>query len=168
MSAIYRSELKVKDYLDSRGIECYVPMTEVMRLRRGRRVREKVPAVCNLIFVHSDPRTINDIKAVQPRLQFKTMPVEGHNERIVIPDAQMAEFIKVSSSPAIEKKYIDPALLKLRAGQRVKVTLADGTQIEGIFMTLKKKNTVVVNAGNVIAIAFDGDGMTVEVLGEDS
>lgn len=168
MSAIYRSELKVKDYLDSRGIECYVPMTEVMRLRRGRRVREKIPAVCNLIFVHSDSRTINDIKAVQPRLQFKTMPVEGHNERIVIPDAQMAEFIKVSSSPAIEKEYIDPTLLKLRAGQRVKVTLADGTQIEGIFMTLKKKKTIVVNAGSVIAIAFDGDGKTVEVLGEDS
>ncbi len=96
------------------------------------------------------------------------MPVEGHNERIVIPDAQMAEFIKVSSSPAIEKEYIDPTLLKLRAGQRVKVTLADGTQIEGIFMTLKKKKTIVVNAGSVIAIAFDGDGKTVEVLGEDS
>ena len=161
MSAIYRSELKVKDYLDSRGIECYVPMTEVVRLRRGRKVKEKVPAVCNLIFVHSDSQTINNVKTVQPRLQFKTM-------RIVIPDAQMAEFIKVSSSSILEKEYVDPALLKLRAGQRVKVTLADGTSIEGIFMTLKKKKTIVVNAGNVIAIAFDGDGKTIEVLGENS
>ena len=159
MSAIYRSELKVKDYLDSRGIECYVPMTEVVRLRRGRKVKEKVPAVCNLIFVHSDSQTINNVKTVQPRLQFKTMPCEGKNERIVIPDAQMAEFIK---------EYVDPALLKLRAGQRVKVTLADGTSIEGIFMTMKKKKTIVVNAGSVIAIAFDGDGKTIEVLGENS
>ena len=168
MSAIYRSELKVKDYLDSRGIECYVPMTEVVRLRRGRKVKEKVPAVCNLIFVHSDSQTINNVKTVQPRLQFKTMPCEGKNERIVIPDEQMAEFIQVSSSSILEKEYVDPALLKLRAGQRVKVTLTDGTSIEGIFMTLKKKKTIVVNAGSVIAIAFDGDGKTIEVLGENS
>ena len=96
------------------------------------------------------------------------MPCEGKNERIVIPDEQMAEFIKVSSSSILEKEYVDPALLKLRAGQRVKVTLTDGTSIEGIFMTLKKKKTIVVNAGNVIAIAFDGDGKTIEVLGENS
>lgn len=169
MSAIYRSELKVKDYLDSRGIECYVPMTEAMRLRRGRKVKEKVPAVCNLIFVHSDSQTINNVKTVQPRLQFKTMPIEGHNERIVIPDAQMAEFIKVSSSSILEKEYVDPLILNLQAGQKVKVTLPDGNQIIGTFMTLKKKKkTIVVNAGSVIAIAFDGDGKTIEVLGENS
>ena len=35
-------------------------------------------------------------------------------------------------------------------------------------MTLKKKKTVVVNAGSVIAIAFDGDGKTIEVIGDNS
>lgn len=165
MSAIYRSELKVKEYLDSRKIECYIPMTEVLRTRRGRKVKESVPAVCNLIFVHSTSTIINDVKIHQPRLQFKTMSVDGRNERIKVPDAQMEAFIKASSDTGIVKQYIDPLSLNLRTGQKVKVTLSDGTEVEGTIISHKKnKKTIVINAGNVIALTFDGSDKAIEIL----
>ncbi len=165
MSAIYRSELKVKEYLDSRNIECYIPMTEVLKTRRGRKIKETVPAVCNLIFVHSTSDIINDVKIYQPRLQFKTMVIDGRNERIKVPDAQMEAFIKASSDKDIVKQYIDPSSLNLRAGQRVKVTLSNGTEVVGVIISHKKnKKRVVINAGNVIALTFDGSDKSIEIL----
>lgn len=165
MSAIYRSELKVKEYLDSRNIECYIPMIEVLRTRRGRKIKESVPAVCNLIFVHSTSDIINDVKRYQPRLQFKTMVIDGRNERIKVPDAQMETFIKASSDVGLVKQYVDPLSLNLRAGQRVKVTLSDGTEVVGVIISHKKnKKTIVINAGNVIALTFDGEDKALEIL----
>ena len=165
MSAIYRSELKVKEYLDSRNIECYIPMIEVLRTRRGRKIKESVPAVCNLIFVHSTSDIINDVKIYQPRLQFKTMVIDCRNERIKVPDAQMEAFIKASSDVGLEKKYVDPLSLNLRAGQRVKVTLSNGTEVVGVIISHKKnKKTIVINAGNVIALTFDGEDKALEIL----
>lgn len=53
MSVPYNRVLKVKKLLDEKQIECFVPMRYEVRTVRGRKVRLYVPAVSNLIFVHT-------------------------------------------------------------------------------------------------------------------
>ena len=63
MSAPYRRELKAMDYLQSKGIECFVPMINaIVEKRNGIKQRRQVPAIHNLIFVHSSKAVIQELK----------------------------------------------------------------------------------------------------------
>ena len=93
MSATYRSELKVKEYLDSKQVECFVPLVPAFRVVNRRRVKSLVPAVSNLIFVHASKNTIDILKKTQPRWQYKMMSDWQKSVPVVVPDSQMTSFI---------------------------------------------------------------------------
>lgn len=46
-----RRELKVRDYFDSRGTECFVPMHKVVRVIHGKEILMDVPVMGNMVFV---------------------------------------------------------------------------------------------------------------------
>ena len=52
----------MKSYLDSEGIENFIPMRYEFILKNERRVRKLVPAVHNLIFVYSSRNRIDAMK----------------------------------------------------------------------------------------------------------
>ena len=69
MRVTYRRELKVKEVLDSEGIENYVPVHQTIRLRRSRRVKETVPVVRGIVFVHATLSEIQRVKTPLPYFQ---------------------------------------------------------------------------------------------------
>ena len=53
MSATFGRELKAKAFLEKNNVECFVPMRyEITKMRDGKKTKQLVPAVKNLIFVH--------------------------------------------------------------------------------------------------------------------
>ena len=52
MRVTYRRELDVKNLLDQQGVSSFIPMHYVIRMAKKRKVRELVPVVHNLIFIH--------------------------------------------------------------------------------------------------------------------
>ena len=61
----YSRELVLKAYLDSEGIESFIPMRYEYILKDGHPVRKLVPAVHNLVFVRSSRNCIDAIKESQ-------------------------------------------------------------------------------------------------------
>lgn len=72
MSAVYNRSLQASSFLSLRGIEHYVPLRVVLRLRGGRKVREEVPAVSNLIFIRCSASVVRSLKVSLPYLQYLT------------------------------------------------------------------------------------------------
>ena len=70
MRVTYRREIKVRKILDEEGIENYIPMRKTVRIRRGRRVKELVPVVRGLVFVHTVQPEIQRVKDKIPYLQY--------------------------------------------------------------------------------------------------
>lgn len=112
----YARELKIKDYLDSQQIECYVPMQYEMRTRGERRRRMLVPAVHNLLFVHIDAATLRELKATD--LPIRYMMDRETRRPIVIPDKQMEDFIRIVASGIEHVEVVD--------SQRVRFAEGDG------------------------------------------
>lgn len=171
MSATYRSELKVKEYLDSKQVECFVPLVSAFRVVNRRRVKAMVPAVSNLIFVHASKNTIDSLKKTQPRWQYKIMPEDGRNVPIVVPDREMANFIAACSLATDKKNFLDAesfAALDLRNGDRIRITREDGVPIEGYLVAVqgRRQKTILINAGRIAAIKLDhaSTGYTIEKL----
>ena len=66
MSAVYNRSMKVKAALDTASVRCFVPMRWEERSVGRRKVRRRVPAVHNLIFVRTDVAGIRTLKESFP------------------------------------------------------------------------------------------------------
>lgn len=64
MRVTYRRELDVKNLLDQQGVSSFIPMHYVIRMAKKRKVRELVPVVHNLIFIHITQTDMKELKKI--------------------------------------------------------------------------------------------------------
>lgn len=154
MRATYRRELEAMRRLKDAGLGCFVPMQYHARLKRGRKVRELVPAVRNLLFVHALPSDLKRIKLELPYLQYIT-DTRSH-EKIIVPDVQMQRFIAVAGTYDDQLLYFRPGELNLAKGTRVRITGGEFAGYEGTFLKVKgaRDRRVVIAVEGVIAVAL--------------
>ena len=157
MSAPYRRELIAKDYLDKKGIECFVPMKESLVDRHnGVKRRQLLPAIHNLIFVHTTRERIKTLKQGVNFLQYHTRPQGGKNIPITVPDGQMQQFITICTANNENITYLRPEEIDIRKGTRVRVHggAFDGT--EGYFVKIqgKRNRRVVMLIEGITAVAL--------------
>lgn len=157
MSAPYRRELKAQEYLQAKGIECYVPMINALVERRnGTKSRKLIPAIHNLIFVHTSKEIIQDVKRGVDYLQYRTTPKNGKNIPIIVPDREMQQFIAITQATNEELIYLRPEEVNIEKGTKVRVHggVFDGT--EGIFVKIKgkRKPQVVLLIQGLTAVAM--------------
>ena len=154
MRATYRRELDAMSRLKSASLGCFIPMQYHFRLRHGRRVKELVPVVRNLLFVHARPAELRRVKEEIPYLQYIT-DTRSH-EKIIVPDAQMRHFIAVAGTYSDQLLYFRPEEVNLAKGTRVRVTGGDFAGREGVFVKVKgaRDRRVVIAIEGVIAVAL--------------
>ena len=58
----YSQEMKVKEYLDKEHIESFIPMRYVEKECQGKKTRQLVPAIHNLLFIHTCRKKIEEFK----------------------------------------------------------------------------------------------------------
>lgn len=157
MSAPYRRELRAKDFLDGKGIENFIPMTKTLVERGGRKKHVIVPAIHNLIFVHTSKENIKEIKRVADYLQYRTTPRDRKNIPITVPDKEMQQFIAITQNRMDEITYLSPDELDITKGCKVRIHggAFDGT--EGVFVKIKGKRNkrVVVLVEGVASVAIN-------------
>lgn len=150
----YSRELALKAYLDTEGIESFIPMRYEYIIKNERRVRKLVPAVHNLVFVRCSRSRIEAIK----ESQSTSLPVRYIMDRerhcpLVIPDLQMRNFIAVSENYEQSLLYLEPSELNIRKGTRVRITGGIFAGVEGLFVRVRNDRRVVVSIEGVMAVA---------------
>lgn len=150
----YSRELALKALLDKEGIENFIPMRYEYMEKNGRRIRKLVPAVHNLVFIHSTRKCIDALKD-KPGMNIPIRYIMDRELRrpIVIPDIQMRSFILVAGSYDESILYVEPAELNLVKGQKVRITGGVFEGVIGEFVRIRHDRRVVVNIEGVMAIA---------------
>lgn len=148
----YNQGLRVKHELGGLRIENFLPMTSKIIMRGERRVKVLVPAIQNLIFVHS---TFNRLEEYHNLTQ---LPVRYIMDRatgspICVPDNQMDSFIAVAGHSKEQVIYLDAATEALKGGDLVRITGGLFRGAEGYFIRIKGDRRVVVNIPGVAAVA---------------
>lgn len=93
-----RRELKVRDYLESQGLECFVPMQKVVRVIHGEEVKLDVPVMGNMVFVNTSYENLLESKRSLEALGYPVMlrmDSANPSQPIIVPDKQMEDFIRV-------------------------------------------------------------------------
>ena len=148
----FNREMKVKDDLDLRGIECFIPMKYVMSTRRGRRVKKLVPTIHNLIFFHIEPSVMKEYKA-NTRLPIRYIMNPATKKPVVVPEREMKNFIAVAGTYEEQLVYITPKPGQFTRGDRVRILGGPFEGAEGVLQRVKGDSRVVVSIKGLVAVA---------------
>lgn len=155
MCAPYCKELEAKQLLDSQAIETFVPMCYKVFVKNGKKKKELVPAVRNLLFVRTSWEVIREVKKRILFLQYMTRPEAGKNIPIIVPDMQMQQFISVSRNYNEHLIYLTPEEINLSKGTRVRILGGPFDGVEGSFLKIKgcRSKRVVIQVQGIVAVA---------------
>lgn len=138
------------------GVECFVPMEKKRQQdRKGRFVWVQKCALSSYLFVHAEKETFNQIPRgltnVRPMIQMR----EGLFVPVIVPDCDMASFIRVAGSQEEKALYLDPSKLDFKKGDRVRIIGGSMVGVEGTFMQIggKHEKRVVIQVEGLIAVA---------------
>ena len=167
MSAPYHRELQARDWFGEHGIETFVPMRrEIVTSRDGHKSSVSVPAIHNLIFVHTTSDVMRELKPQLPIVQYLTHPVEGRNRPILVPESQMQQFIRVSNSHNEKLLYFRPEELNLHSGTPVRIIGGAFDGVEGTFVKVQgvRNRRVVVQLPGLLSVAAEVHPDLIQVI----
>ena len=162
MRVSYGREEKIKEALDTLNIRNFLPM---QRQRgwvddKGEPHQKLVPAVRNLIFIHSSQEHITELKMFNKEcdsLRYMTNPFSHSDDDylLTVPDRQMENFIRVAAVQADSLFYLDPNAEFLRVpGRKVRITDGNFKDAIGTIKRIKNNKRVVVEIQGVVAVAI--------------
>lgn len=95
MRDLKRANAKLPAYkqLTEAGFEVFTPMTTRVATIRGRRVKQRIPYMSDLLFVHANRATLDPIVARTDTLQYRYAKGQGYCTPIVVRDAEMDTFM---------------------------------------------------------------------------
>ena len=150
----YSREMKIKNYLDEKGFETFVPMEWRNMEKNGRIERKLVPAVNNLCFVKASREQLDTFICGFG----DTSPVHLYWDRtssrpLTVRDKVMNDFIRVSSAIDKDIIYLKEISPKLRDGQDVKVKSGPFAGVEGKIVRIRKSRRIMVELPGMLAVA---------------
>lgn len=148
----YNREMKVKEDLDLRGIESFIPMKYVMSIRRGRRVKKLTPSIHNLIFFHIEPSLMKEYKATT-KLPIRYIMNPATKNPVVVPEQEMKNFIAVAGTYEEQLEYITPKPGQFTRGDRVRILGGPFEGAEGVLQRVKGDSRVIVTIKGLVAVA---------------
>ena len=170
MRVTYQREMKVKAELDRLEIENFVPMTyKLVDADTDRPHRELVPAINNLIFVHSSQERISRLKVsdevLEPLRYMMDHTAQKEHTIMTVPDGKMQNFMRVASRTDDSVMFLDEETVVGKEGKRVEIMGGAFEGVKGVIRRVKRCERVVVEIEGVasVAIAFVPAGLLKEI-----
>ena len=171
MRVTYSRELKVKAELDRLEIENFIPMKyKLVDANTENPHRELVPAINNLIFVHSTQERISHLKSknevLEPLRYMMDHTAEETHTIMTVPDGQMENFIRVASRTDDSVIFLDNETVVGKEGKRVEIMGGAFEGVTGVIRRVKRCKRVIVEIEGVasVAIAYVSAGV-LKVIG---
>ena len=154
MRVSYSRELKIKETLDNRGVQTFVPMMWKKVEKDGKTLRKLVPAVSNLCFVYwTKPEIDSFISGFGEKSPVHYYWDRTASRPMTVPVKAMEDFVKVASSMDEDLIYITEISEKLREGQSVRVRTGSFAGVEGKVVRIRKSRRLMVELPGMLAVA---------------
>lgn len=170
MRVTYSREMKVKAELDRLGIESFIPMMyKLVDVDMDHPHRELVPAINNLIFVHSTQERISGLKSsnevLEPLRYMLDQTAQQPHTIMTVPDRQMQNFMRVASKTDDSVMFLNDDSVVGKEGKHVMITGGAFEGVTGVIRRVKRCKRVVVEIEGVasVAIAFVPAGLLKEI-----
>lgn len=153
MRVPYSRELKAKQFLREAGVECFVPM----RWIRDENGERNIPAIHNLIFVHTSRKFMDDYKRkMESRCPMRYTMDKSTGLPMVVRKKEMEDFIHVVNEKMNDVFYLDNPAVVATKGTPVEVMFGHYKGIQGKLLRIRRDRKVVLELAGMVAIALNG------------
>ncbi len=158
MRDLTRPNAKLPAYmlLEQEGIEVFTPMKEQLKVRNGRRVRENVPILHDLLFVHGHRSVIDPIVDRTETLQYRFRRGAQHTP-IIIDEDEMQRFIHAVSTSDRPRYYLPGELTPEMYGRHVHIIGGSLDTYEGKLLKLRgsRKKYLIVELQGILSVGVE-------------
>ena len=144
-----RQEKKIKQRLDSMGIENFIPFQQIARKIHGVDKLIEVPVIPNLVFIHTTLKTCMSL-IQEYAFDMRYLRDRETGNCLIVPDKQMHDFMfLLDFSPS----GVEVLNKNLKRGDRVRVIKGPLQGLEGELVRLMGHKRVVIRLEGVVSIA---------------
>ena len=144
-----RQEKKIKQRLDSMGIENFIPFQQIARKIHGVDKLIEVPVIPNLVFIHTTLKTCMSL-IQEYAFDMRYLRDRETGNFLIVPDKQMNDFMFLLD---FSKEMVEVVNENLKKGDKVRVIKGDFAGIEGELIRVKGHKRVVVRLEEVVSLA---------------
>lgn len=127
--------------LQEAGFEVFTPMTTRISIRAGKRVREEVPFVRDLLFVHTTRDSLDPIVSRTATLQYRFVKGGRYLEAMTVREAEMQRFIFAVSGVERPRFYKIEEITPSLYGRRIRIVGGRLDGYEGRLVTTRGSRT---------------------------
>lgn len=168
MRDLSRSNSKNPAYkqLTDLGMEVFTPLRSCLKIRNGRRVREDIPYIHDLLFVYDTKTHLDIIVSRIPTLQYRYQKGKPYCEPMTVPDAEMNHFINVVNETKNCQFYLPEELTPSMIGKRIRIIGGNMDGYEGCLLRTRGSRTkrILVELSSLIVAAVEVSPEYIQLL----
>ncbi len=119
-----RSNAKSSAYkiLSESHFEVFTPLKWILfKNAQGKRVREQVPVIQDLLFVHSERAPLDVVVENTPTLQYRFKKGDSYRQPMTVRDNDMARFIHAVNSTDSSRYFLPEEITSDMCGKQVRI-----------------------------------------------
>ena len=159
MRDLKRANAKLPAYmmLGDMGFEVFVPLKWQLATRRGKRIREQVPFLRDLLFVHTTREKLDPVVDKTDTLQYRYIRGGKYRDPMKVSNGEMQRFIQAVSWSENPVYYLPVEIPTTMYGRKVRII---GGELDGHEGTLLKvrglhKKRILVELPHLLAASVD-------------
>ena len=143
MRDLKRANAKLPAYkqLLNEHFEVFTRMKEQLSVHGGKRTREEVPFIQDLLFVHDTQEAIDPFVEKYPTIQYRFQKGGGYKNPMTVADADMERFIHAVSVSKNPKYYLPGELTPSMCGRHIRIVGGPLDGYEGKLLTVRGSKT---------------------------
>lgn len=118
-------------------VECFTPMKERLSIIGGKKIREEVPFLQDLLFVHATRERLDSIVSTTPTLQYRFVKGGAYREAMTVRDNDMERFIHAICSIGNPRYYKPEEITSAMQGRWVRIIGGPLDNYEGALLAVR-------------------------------
>lgn len=167
MRDLKRANAKRPAYLQlqDEGFEVFTPMKWRLSVSGGRNVRQEVPFIPDLLFVHASREMLDPAVERTSTLQYRFVR-GGYCEPMVVEHGEMERFIRAVRSTESPRFYLPEEITPSMLGRRVRIVGGPLNDYEGRLVAVKgtRARHLLVELPSLLAVSVRVDGEFIEFI----
>lgn len=151
--------------LEENKIKFFVPMKWHLVTRQGKNVREEVPFMPDLLFVHDTREKLDTLVDKTPTLQYRWLR-NTYREPMTVPDADMERFITAVNAADSPTYYLPGEISPKMYGRKIRIVGGPLDGYEGSLITTRgsKVKRLLVKLQDFFAVGVEVNPEYIEII----
>lgn len=144
-------------YFAEADFEVFTPMSERIAVRQGRKIRERVPFIHDLLFVHASREAVDTVVEKYPTVQYRYCRGGGYRNPMIVADDDMERFIRAASVNDHTKYFLPGELTADMCGRNIRIVGGPLDGYEGRLLTVRgsRMRHLLVELPNFLTLAVE-------------